>query len=60
MRYFIYDAAGQLFGNPNGYRKHSSAQMICTRYRHKLWAIYDEWHTKHPKDTLTFEIKFKN
>ena len=39
--FLIYDANGQLFGNPKGYKLHKSALAICTRYRHKLWAIYD-------------------
>jgi len=39
--FFIYDANGQLFGNPKGYKLHKSALSICTRYRHKLWTIYD-------------------
>ena len=39
--FFIYDANDQLFGNPNGYKLHKSALGICTRYRHKLWSIYD-------------------
>ena len=41
MRYYIYDANNTIFGNPKGYDKHSSAIGIATRYRHKLWAIYD-------------------
>lgn len=40
--YFIFDANGMPFGNLKGYAKHSSAQSICTRYRGKLWRIYDE------------------
>lgn len=53
--YFIFDANGILFGNPKGYAKHSSAQSICTRYRHKLWQIYDD--RLHTESNLIYEIK---
>lgn len=39
--YFIFDANGNLFGNDKGYKRCQDAQRICTRYRHKLWSIYD-------------------
>ena len=46
MRYYIYDANNTIFGNPKGYDKHSSAIGIATRFRHKLWAIYDNRENK--------------
>lgn len=55
MMYFIFDANGVLFGNPKGYAKHSSAQSICTRYRHRLWEIYDERQDK--QSNLIYKIK---
>lgn len=54
--YFIFDANGVLFGNPKGYAKYSSAQGICTRYRHKLWRIYDERYDK--EWNLIYKIRF--
>lgn len=39
--FFIYDANDAVFGNPNGYKTHSIAAMITTRYRYKLWEIYE-------------------
>jgi len=44
--YFIFDADGNPFGNPKGYAKHPKALGICTRYRGKLWQIYDEGFLK--------------
>lgn len=55
MMYFIFDANGVLFGNPKGYAKHSIAQRICTRYRYKLWDIYDNRTQK--DSNLIYEIK---
>ena len=40
--YYIYDANGTIFGNIKGYKRYQNAQRICTRNRHKLWAIYDK------------------
>ena len=42
MKYFIYDACGNIFGNIHGYNRYQDAQRIATRYRYNLWAIYDE------------------
>ena len=53
--YFIFDADGKPFGNLKGYAKHSSAQSICTRYRGKLWQIYDE--RQHKESNLIYQIK---
>lgn len=54
--YFIFDANGVLFGNFKGYKKHSIAEGICTRYRHKLWQIYDERYDK--QSNMIYKIKF--
>lgn len=57
--YFIFDADGKPFGNPKGYAKHSSAQGICTRYRHKLWRIYETRRLRlglRTESNLTYEI----
>lgn len=40
-RFYIFDANGAIFGNAKGYARHVDALRICTRYRHKLWTIYD-------------------
>lgn len=40
--YFIYDCNDQVFGNKSGYSKMRIAQMIATRKRHALWAMYDD------------------
>lgn len=40
--YFIYDCNDCIVGNSKGYAKYSSAQMIATRMRHKLWERYDD------------------
>lgn len=53
--YFIFDANEVLFGNPKGYAKYSSAQGICTRYRRKLWQIYDERQDK--QSNLIYKIR---
>ena len=56
--YFIFDANGKPFGNPKGYAKHSSAEGICTRYRHKLWRIYYAGVLRCPTGLhLLYEIK---
>ena len=39
--YYIYDANNELFGNPAGYSTYAIAWRIATRYRSKLWCIYD-------------------
>ena len=57
MRYYIFDANGQLFGNPKGYDKHSSAIGIATRFRHKLWTIYDNRENK--ASNTIYETKLK-
>lgn len=54
--YYIFDANGVLFGNFKGYKKHSIAEGICTRYRHKLWQIYDERYDK--QSNMIYKIKF--
>ena len=57
--YYIFDANGSPFGNPRGYAKHSSAQSICTRYRGKLWQIYDDGFLKRlDHSNLIYAIKF--
>lgn len=55
--FFIYDANGQLFGNPNGYKLHKSALAICIRYRYKLWSIYDS--RLDTESNLIYQIKLK-
>ena len=57
-RYYIYDANGILFGSPKGYDRYCTAQGICTRYRHKLWAIYDNKPVK--TTNLMWSIKLEN
>ena len=56
--FFIYDANGELFGNPNGYKLHKSALAICTRYRHKLWAIYDT--RSDTESNMIYQIKLRS
>ena len=41
QRFYIFDANGVISGNAKGYARHSIALRICTRFRHKLWGIYD-------------------
>lgn len=53
--YFIFDANGLPFGNLKGYKKHAVAEGICTRYRHKLWRIYDEREDK--RSNLIYKIR---
>lgn len=57
-RYYIYDANGVLFGNPNGYDKFCTARGICTRYSDKLWAIYNDKPVK--TNNLLHSIKLEN
>lgn len=64
-RYFIYDAKGCTFGNIKGYLHYKDALGICTRNRHKLWAIYDEAFNGHLQRTAwphlhVWNIKLKN
>lgn len=53
--FYIFDANGLPFGNPKGYAKYSSAQGICTRYRRKLWEIYD--NRKHKESNEVWSIR---
>ena len=51
--YFIYDCNDCIVGNSKGYTKFSSAQMIATRLRHKLWARYDDKVAKYKQDNIS-------
>jgi len=55
--YYIIDSNGNTFGNPKGYNRYSIAQGICTRYRFKLWDIYD--NKKDKTSNLIYEIVFR-
>lgn len=39
--FFIFDADGNIFGNPKGYKKHRHAVMIAKRKIAQIWVIYD-------------------
>lgn len=51
--YFIYDCNDCIVGNSKGYAKFSSAQMIATKIRHKLWARYDDKIAKYKQDNIS-------
>ena len=51
--FFIYDCNDCIVGNHKGYSKYSSAQMIATRMRHKLWARYDDKVAKYKQDNIS-------
>ena len=52
--FFIYDANGKLFGNPNGYKTHGMAASITTRKRVELYRIYYSREDK--TDNILFSI----
>ena len=54
-RFYIFDANGVIFANAKGYARHSDALRICTRYRHKLWMIYDNRQNK--ADNTIYNIR---
>lgn len=54
--YYIYDANNEVFGNPAGYKTYAIAQRIATRFRHKLWGIYDRRELKFSNSNLTYKI----
>ena len=56
--FYIYDANNVVFGNSKGYKSHSIAQRIATRYRHKLWGIYDRRELIYSKSNLIYAIRF--
>lgn len=56
--FYIYDANNVIFGNPKGYKSHAIAQRIATRYRHKLWGIYDRRELKFSSSNLIYAIRF--
>ena len=56
--FYIYDANNVIFGNPMGYKSHAIAQRIATRYRHKLWGIYDRRELKFSGSNLIYAIRF--
>ena len=56
--FYIYDANNEIFGNVNGYKTHSIAQRIATRYRHKLWGIYDRRELKFSNSNLIYKIEY--
>lgn len=51
--FFIYDCNECIVGNHKGYAKYSSAQMIATRMRHKLWERYDDKIAKYKQDNVS-------
>lgn len=55
--FYIYDANNNVFGNPKGYKTHAIAQRIATRYRHKLWGIYDRRELIHSNSSLIYAIR---
>lgn len=54
--YYIYDANNELFGNPAGYSTYAIAWRIASRYRHKLWAIYDRRVNK--SSSMIYNIEY--
>ena len=54
-RFYIFDANGVIFANAKGYARHRDALGICTRYRHKLWEIYDARQNK--ADNTIYNIR---
>lgn len=56
--FYIFDANDNVFGNPKGYKTHAIAQRIATRYRHKLWGIYDKRELIYSKSNLIYAIRF--
>lgn len=56
--FYIYDANNEIFGNPKGYKTHAIAQRIATRYRNKLWGIYDRREVKFSSSNLIYAIRF--
>ncbi len=52
--FFIYDANGDLFGNPAGYKTHSRAASIATRKRAELYKIFDS--RKDKTENILFTI----
>lgn len=55
--FYIYDANGDVFGNTAGYKTHATAQRIATRYRYKLWGIYDRRELIHSNSNLIYAIR---
>lgn len=56
--FHIYDANNKIFGNPKGYKTHTIAQRIATRYRYKLRGIYDRRELKFSSSNLIYAIRF--
>ena len=56
--FYIYDANNVIFGNPQGYKSHAIAQRAATRYRYKLWGIYDKRELKFSSSNLIYAIRF--
>ena len=54
--FYIYDANNEIFGNPSGYKTHADAQRIATRFRHKLWSIYDKRELKFYRSDISYKI----
>lgn len=64
MVYFIRDYAGQIVGNPNGYKSHKSASIALSRkykswrlLRYYLWHVYDEALKNGYTGNLIYSIK---
>lgn len=55
--FYIYDANNNVFGNPKGYKTPAIARRIATRYRHKLWGIYDGRKLIHSNSNLIYDIR---
>lgn len=56
--YYIYDANNEIFGNPAGYKTCADARRIATRFRHKLWSIYDKRELKFSNSNLIYKIEY--
>lgn len=54
--FYIFDANGVIFGRVEGYKTHADAQRIATRFRHKLWGIYDRRELKFSSSNLIYKI----
>ena len=50
--FYIYDCNDCIIGNSKGYAKHSSALMMATKLRHKLWATYDDKIANYKKNEV--------
>ncbi len=64
MKYYIRDYAGNIVGNPRGYRSYKSASIALSRkykgwclLRYYLWHVYDEAKEQGYTGNLIYSIK---